>query len=470
LISEPVAGDQPGAPSGRAVLQAWRVAERTALAVLGFDWVGTDRYEYRLDADDWVGGISLPKRSQGAVGRGGVVALDPFVFSLGHVPTERLIHQLKGLDPDPHGFITLPGWPAEDLPADVVRRLGILRIDKPHMAEDAAALTARVIEDWVLPWMRANADLGRLARRLASHNSFGSQARQLERLATVSYQLGDRDAAAAALREYRARCFGTGISAIDGPSERFAMGLHERLHGPASPAGSGSGLRRAELVERLQRAGVPEHLYALVDLHPPPSWLESYYFLAERSERFVVGVHERGHDRIGADFGDEDAACRALRHELVFDELPPRQLTLHHEHWARGQTAATLQAAMPSIRRTTRNPGAPKALVVLGEGPLLDHLGQESGSYLYPDGIPFQQRSLPPSVLVTLDPRYPNNYHRYQVTRPFTVHAGIVVPAFEQPGGGVQLKVESALLAERPMLATVLWLLRNGYLRRVTPA
>jgi Tuberculosis necrotizing toxin len=340
------------------VLEAWRSAERTALAVLGFDCVGTDRYECRLDADDWVGGVSLPKRSQGPVGRGGVVALDPFVLSLGHVPTER--------------------------------------IDKPRMAEDAAALTARVIEDWVLPWMRANADLGRLARRLASHDSFGSQARQLERLATVSYQLGDRDAATAALREYRARCCDTGILAIDGPSERFVLGLHERLHGPARPAGSGSGLRRAE----------------------PPT----------------------------------------------------RQLTLHQEQWARGQTAATLQAAMPSIQFATRSPAAPAPLLVLGEGLLLDHLGQESGSYLYPDGTPFQQRSLPPSVLVTLDPRYPNNYHRYQVVRSFTVHGGIVAPAFQQPGGAVQLKVESALLAERPMLATVLWLLRNGYLRRVTPA
>jgi hypothetical protein len=53
------------------------------------------------------------------------------------------------------------------------------------------------------------------------------------------------------------------------------------------------------------------------------------------------------------------------------------------------------------------------------------------------------------------------------VSRSFRVRAGLVAPAFEQPGGGVQFKVEATLLPEAPSLLSILWLLRNGYLRRV---
>jgi hypothetical protein len=228
---EPVTADRR--LSGREMLKAWRSAEREALARLGFAAVDADDYEWRFDSD-WVGGVSSRKRAGGPVGRGSVVSLDVFGFSLGHLPTERLVGQLKGKGPGAIGTVTLPGWPREDLPPEVVGRLKRLRIEEPSMAADAAALVARAVEEWVVPWMRAGADLRRLPQRLDSRR-LGGQGRALELVAAVAYQLGDRDAALAALREYRAKCCATGIPAIDEPSNRFAEGLRQLLGGPAGP-------------------------------------------------------------------------------------------------------------------------------------------------------------------------------------------------------------------------------------------
>jgi hypothetical protein len=222
--------------SGREMLKAWRSAEREALARLGFAAVGTDEYEWGFDGG-WVGGVSLRKRAGGPVGRGGVVSLDLFGFSLGHLPTERLVGQLKGQDPDATGTVTLPGWPKKDLPSEVVGRLDRLRIEEPSMAADAAALVARMVEGWVVPWLRAGADLRRLPGRLDSRN-LGGQGRTLERVAVIAYQLGDRDAALAALREYRAKCCATGIPAIDEPSNRFAEGLQRLVGGSVGADGA----------------------------------------------------------------------------------------------------------------------------------------------------------------------------------------------------------------------------------------
>jgi hypothetical protein len=226
---EPVTADRR--LSGWEMLKAWRSAEREALARLGFAAAGTDHYEWRFDSD-WVGGVSPRKRVGGAVGRGSVVSLDLLGFSLGHLPTERLIGQLKGEDPDAIGTVTLPGWPRKDLPPEVVGRLDRLQIQEPGMAADAAALVARVVEKWVVPWMRAGADLRRLPQQLGSR-PLGDKGRTLERVAVVAYQLGDRDEALAALREYRATCCATGFPAIDEPSNRFAEGLRQLLGGPA---------------------------------------------------------------------------------------------------------------------------------------------------------------------------------------------------------------------------------------------
>ena len=226
-------------------------------------------------------------------------------------------------------------------------------------------------------------------------------------------------------------------------------------------------MNRTELAEALHAAGIPQHLYALPGLREPEGWLDSYYLLFPTAGRWDVAVWERGQGRLGARLATEDEACRWLLGELLFAEEPPRVLTAEQEQRSRERTGALIQAAMARAAQAATATGRYEAPFQLDAGLLVDNFGQESGSYLYADGTPFQQRSLPPSALNTTDPAFPHGYHRYEVARPFTVRAGPVAPFFGQPGGGLQLKVEADFFPERPALATIRWLLRAGYLRRV---
>ena len=226
-------------------------------------------------------------------------------------------------------------------------------------------------------------------------------------------------------------------------------------------------MNRTELAETLHAAGIPQHLYALPGLREPEGWLDSYYLLVPNASRWDVAVWERGQGRLGARLATEDEACRWLLAELLVAEEPPRVLTAEQEQRSRERTGALIQAAMARAAQAATATGRYEAPFQLDAGLLVDNFGQESGSYLYADGTPFQQRSLPPSALTTTDPAFPYGYHRYEVMRPFTVRAGPAAPYFGQPGGGLQLKVEGDFLAERPPLATIRWLLRAGYLRRV---
>jgi hypothetical protein len=221
------------------------------------------------------------------------------------------------------------------------------------------------------------------------------------------------------------------------------------------------------LQEALRRAGVSDYLYALPGLRDPERGLESYYFLDDRSGRVVAGAFERGRERIGARFDSEDEACRWLHDELVLAADGPRKLTADEEERAKRNADRLVQEVTALVRRAGQAVQASTTVYQLDRGLIVDQFGQESGTYLYPDGTPFQQRSLPPSLLSTTDPSFPNNYHRYEIMRPFRARAGPVAPAFEQPGGGIQFKVEPEFFAERPPLLTVRWLLRAGYLRRV---
>jgi hypothetical protein len=226
-------------------------------------------------------------------------------------------------------------------------------------------------------------------------------------------------------------------------------------------------MNRTELAQALHAAGIPDRLYALPGLREPEGWLDSYYLLIANGGWWEVAVFERGQGRLGARLATEDEACRWLLGELLFAEEPPRVLTAEQEQRSRERTGALIRAAMAQAEQAATTTGRYEAPFQLDPGLLVDNFGQESGSYLYADGTPFQQRSLPPSALNTTDPAFPYGYHRYEVARPFTVRAGPVAPWFGQPGGGLQLKVEADFLPERPPLATIRWLLRAGYLRRV---
>jgi hypothetical protein len=217
----------------------------------------------------------------------------------------------------------------------------------------------------------------------------------------------------------------------------------------------------------LRRAGIPDALYALPAVHEPKPGLESYYFLATpKSGQVEVGVFERGERRVGRSFTSDDQACRWMYDELVFPDSPPAKLPAGKAVAAKNAT----KAAVAQVRELVR-PGAKAApataVATLPKSMLVDQFGQESGSYLYPDGTPFKERSLPPSTLSTTDRAFPYNYHRYQVVREFRVRAGVTAPAFGQPGGGVQFHAEPGLMSQAPELLTLRWLLRNGYLNRV---
>jgi hypothetical protein len=228
-------------------------------------------------------------------------------------------------------------------------------------------------------------------------------------------------------------------------------------------------VRRPELDEALRKAGVPAHLYALPPLRDPERGLESYFFVVEQSGGFQVGIHERGKNRIGYRTESERQACQHLYDELVFETPPPRRLSADERKQARERSREVTELVGPAARLAMQTAGAAVVPHMLEPGLIVDQFGQESGTYLYPLGTPFDQRSLPPSVLNTTDPRFPYGYHRYEVVRPFRVRAGIVTRAFGQPGGGIQFKVEPTFLPEQPALLSILWLLRRGFLRRIEP-
>lgn len=94
-------------------------------------------------------------------------------------------------------------------------------------------------------------------------------------------------------------------------------------------------------------------------------------------------------------------------------------------------------------------------------GELFDRFGSPAGEYLSPQGAKFSERALPPG---NLNPQFDHHGYRvYEVIKPWDSAAGQadlgrIAPAFEQPGGGTQLKTSRS----------VQWLLDNDYIRDVT--
>ncbi len=107
-----------------------------------------------------------------------------------------------------------------------------------------------------------------------------------------------------------------------------------------------------------------------------------------------------------------------------------------------------------------------KWVATLRQGERIDRYGSEYGGFLAPVGMPYTERSIPPSNLVGIPPAG-CNYHVYDVLRPFRVHAGPVAPWFFQTGGGTQYQLTSGLVPNAPARLSVLWLVENGYLGRV---
>lgn len=107
-----------------------------------------------------------------------------------------------------------------------------------------------------------------------------------------------------------------------------------------------------------------------------------------------------------------------------------------------------------------------KYKTTLRDGTRLDRFGSEYGGFLAYAGEHYSARAIPPQSLYTFDPAYRCNYHAYQVKKAFAVWEGPIAPWFEQPGGGLQQKLDRALVPGDGAL-NVAWLLSNGYLVRI---
>ena len=82
------------------------------------------------------------------------------------------------------------------------------------------------------------------------------------------------------------------------------------------------------------------------------------------------------------------------------------------------------------------------ANITITPGTLLDRFGSEFGTFMSPIGVPYAQRSLPPTNLnAPVNSTFPANYHVYQVVQSFQVLAGPTAPWFEQMGLSLQFVV-----------------------------
>lgn len=84
-----------------------------------------------------------------------------------------------------------------------------------------------------------------------------------------------------------------------------------------------------------------------------------------------------------------------------------------------------------------------------------DRFGGTGGEYVSPPGTPFPERGLPPDSVV-------KEYHVYKLEKEFDDFSGYpeggsIAPAFEQPGGGYQIKLPKSIF----------WLLKHGYISEV---
>jgi len=80
-------------------------------------------------------------------------------------------------------------------------------------------------------------------------------------------------------------------------------------------------MNRAELVERLRNADVPEALYEIPGVHDVPVQLDAFYFLRREADAWVVGLRQRSRDQVMERFVTEAGACEYLYREIT--RVPP---------------------------------------------------------------------------------------------------------------------------------------------------
>ncbi|WP_017591977.1 TNT domain-containing protein [Nocardiopsis potens] len=226
---------------------------------------------------------------------------------------------------------------------------------------------------------------------------------------------------------------------------------------PADWVGADVGLDM--LREELGQAGVDEELYVLPgEPRPEAGEVESYYLVSKEGDYFTVGIVEYEQGRTGVEFASEDETARWLYRELAIVDPGPRELTAEERAQAKERRAGLDAEAKERV-----SGGGDSAKLTLEPGLVVDAFGQESGSLLFPDGLPFEERGLPESAAD------PSGYHRYRVTYPFQVSASLSPESGGDPGGGLRFGIDPGGFTEPPELPSVRWLLRNGYLERIEP-
>ncbi|MDQ0062456.1 glycohydrolase toxin TNT-related protein [Paenibacillus harenae] len=95
--------------------------------------------------------------------------------------------------------------------------------------------------------------------------------------------------------------------------------------------------------------------------------------------------------------------------------------------------------------------GTPKD-ITLQPGTKIDRYGYESGTFVSPQGTPYNMRSLAPGT-------ENKPYNVYEVVKPLDAKGGKIAPWFDQPGGGTQYKLNQSIEQ----------LIKGGYIRRVEP-
>ena len=85
-------------------------------------------------------------------------------------------------------------------------------------------------------------------------------------------------------------------------------------------------------------------------------------------------------------------------------------------------------------------------------GTRIDRYGYPGGTFVSPEGTPFEERALLPSTLT-------KPYNVYEVTQPFEAQAGTVASWFGFGGGGIQYELPQSVQD----------LIDQGFLKRVGP-
>ncbi|WP_192781905.1 glycohydrolase toxin TNT-related protein [Kibdelosporangium phytohabitans] len=166
---------------------------------------------------------------------------------------------------------------------------------------------------------------------------------------------------------------------------------------------------------------------------------------------YAAGMRFEPNDHPQSDLVDDtDALALAGGEEVVpGPSIPAGAVTRDHDplagqnerDWARrfvvregsGRDTADTEYAWPPSELFPEGATAPGEPEVLEPGTLIDRFGAPDGRVFAEAGIPFAQRSLPPSYVHA-------EYRRYRVLRPLPVWRGVSAAWFGQTGGGVRYR------------------------------